>query len=510
MQLFQSLKHRRLKLLSVCLLVWAGWLYVRPHNFHRVLAAIPADTAWITEHRNVHTRWKNVLSNPTIQTMLFPHGISRTFISNSRGTSLLYMLIPRQIVLAQAKAGDDMSSPCWYISSKADWRATLVNTVIRFVRFPGLRQVASSSHVEYWKLSGKGAGAEPSLKFIIRDGIFAGCFSCDDRDMDAVLETMAGKRVSVRADGRYVRDGAICLDDNIQDRGWMDTSIVSPKLTNWITSLLVNNTIISTSEIRGRITSPVILTESNSLIMDDQLLALSSLTGDAPSLFFLSQPEVFIPMIRAISGQPAARAFADFMTEYGMGRAAFVIFAGESGNTLGQLQVPSFLLAVQVRDSNAFIRGMHDLLEQINKKNAWNMEAVRLTSNLEQNPDIKNESNLLAYGSLGSWVLISSSPSSLRNRLSQYRQREDSDHASPPFTPWSTVLSEHPAELIGWFNGDDLGQLFASSNPENIFLLLPFHHSIGHLIAAFAKTGDVTCWLTSNPQRSDLHYQIGK
>jgi len=499
-------KHRITKILMVGLLAWLCWIFMRPIDHHNALSAIPADVIWITEHRDIHTRWKKVISNPMVQSLLFRHGIHQRILSDARLTFLAFALIPRQIVLAQTTSTDDQPSTCWYFSSRAGWRATIASSLIRTVSIPGLRRVTSSTGDVFWRFTKKSAGPEPSIKFIIRDGLIAGCYSHDNRDMDLMLNTLAGKQASVRSDGRYIRDGLICIDDNARDRGWLDTAIINPNMSNWASSLMLNSDQISTSEIRGRISSPAQLTESHPLVYDDNLKDLYRLSGNSPSLLILSRAEVLIPFIRAGSGQTSARAFADLMIEYGLGLAAVIVYAQEPGNTLNQVWVPSTVVAVQAKDTNAFIRGMFNVMAQMNDRNLWNLGAVQLSYDSGQ--ILTNEINLLAFGSVGSWMLISSSPSTLHNLMAQHSRSAKSTNTPEP--PWMKTLTSHPAELIGWFSGDSLSPLFESPGSGDFVSFLPFHHIAGKILLASAATGDASCWLTSDLQRTDLHYQLGK
>ncbi|OQA27739.1 MAG: hypothetical protein BWY59_01021 [Verrucomicrobia bacterium ADurb.Bin345] len=440
--------------------IW--WLFHVPYAPGLLFKAIPAEAAFVTQHRKLAERWDDIYRNPLAMSLFMSAGVKpsalRDLAEDPEARAWFEKLASTDTTLAYIPAMGPDREPVWVLASWLGGRSQRLRWNLGWHRIEGFTRGPSHRGRTYWIVDSRMLSSENTLTLALVEGMLIGCISWRHETMRDVLDTFDGIRPSLFERPGFPVQAAWRDDTETPDRGWLDAA----SLMGWRTpaaqafayefSALTPTTLVG--QLRWERHEDV---AAGGWDVSRQQ-GLSAVLGDTPIALALVSPD----WLDTVSGGKNVDAWLlmarEFISEQGADVVALAMLGGDYGGSLKGIRVPSVLLGIPLKNPASVPARVQRILDRLNARHRWGLIPHRLEAGAGDVVVFEGTAGTLysnlpleekpAYAVVGDWMLLSSNAEALSNLVRRQKTgggarpcwELDPAFAATPLYVWTDVV----------------------------------------------------------------------
>ncbi len=445
-------------LICVALAIW--WVLYVPYAPKRLYAAIPAHAAFVSEHRDLVSRWDAVSKSPLTLSLCASMGLPPSDLDvltkDPEARAWFRKLASKDVVLAYVPILGNRGEPAWVITSWLGGGSQRLRWLLSWKGLPGYTRCSPYHGRIYWIV--ENAQIEAGFRFTVTfvEGMLIGCLSRDPDTMRDVLDTYDGLIPSMTGNALFPMTGPWCTGVDAPDRGWVNTTGFDPRPQYQPSIITYEFTDMTATSVAGQActAAPIQLAEPVTSHVDPK--GLDRLLGDIPFAVGVAKASAALPLIEKRDSPAWVRIFGELIREQRSELVTVAAVGGDFGGRLKGIKIPAVLCAVPVKNETNTVAWMSQALDRLNARYRWGLVAHEVPApgarvfalegtassffsslTLEEKP---------AFAVCDGWLLMSSSLGSLSKIVERYYRAEPKDGR------WAADLDEVDAPAYAWMD----------------------------------------------------------
>ncbi|HOW97158.1 MAG TPA: hypothetical protein P5567_01465 [Kiritimatiellia bacterium] len=450
-------------LLAAALGAAAWWVLYTPYRPEHMYRALPAQTAFVSVHRDLAGRWDTIHRNPLIQTLFLAFGVKPEELNELSADPVarqwLQQLASDEALVAYVPSLGTPGEPAWIIVT---WLGAKSQRLRWNLRWAKIREL--TAHPPYrgwpsWTLD-TGGEDEPKLTFALVEGMGVGVFSSDPRLLNEALDALDGVQPSLEDQPDFPgRTGIWCRDPKAPDRGWVNPAAVSGGVTSPVGAVSYEWSELQSGGLRGCVTGRDPFAVEFSRAPRLKAGGLDRLLGDLPQGLALLSPSLVLPYMEQPKRAAWMRLMAEIIRLEKAGVVALALLGDDYSGRLKGIKLPTLVGALPVGKSELVSAWLREALDRLNARYRWGLVPREVAAGRGRMTIIEATStNFLAglppsecpaYMLRDGWLLLASNSEGLEKLADRFDALPTN---RPPPVSWMRDLDNEPAPVYVWLD----------------------------------------------------------
>jgi hypothetical protein len=519
-------------LLAIALGSAAWWILYTPYRPEHMYKALPAQTAFVSVHRNLAGRWDAVCRNPLTQTLFMALGIKpeelRELSEDPSSRIWLDKLAADEGLVAYVPSLGTPGEPAWVLMTWLGAKSQRLRWNLRWFRIEGLTAHPPHRGWPSWTID-TGKEGEPQLTFALVEGMGIGVFSTDPRLLNEILDTLDGLQPSLADHPDFPgREGLWCRDPRAPDRGWFNPAALWGGVTSPVGAVTYEWSELQAEGLRGCFTGRDPFTVEFSRAPQLKAGGLDILLGDLPQGLTLLSPALVLPFMEAPKRAAWIRLLPEIIRLEKSGVIALGLLGDEYSGRLKGIKLPTIVAGIPIGEEARTSAWLGEAFDRLNARYRWGLVPRDVAAGRGRMTIIEGTStNFLAslppsecpaYVIRGGWLLLASNSEGLERLVTRY----DSIRTNPPSaTAWMKDLSAQPAPAYLWLDLARAGKtLRMALSTYSLKLLLEDPrgtqdarqqlNEVKAWVDSLVPLSTAQFWLRSDGTRMEVSFKLGK
>jgi len=517
----------------ILLIVFAAltflWCLYVPYAPKRLYRPIPANAAFVSQHKGLPDRWTEFYHNPLAFSLLLSTGLKPAAIRdlevNPEVRPWFEKLASRDLVISYVPKFGSRREPVWVASSWIGGGSQRFRWQLNLGGIEGFTRSKPYRGRYYWIVDTPLLRPDYTLTISLVEGMIIACLSWHHETMEEVLDTYDGLIPSVAERGDFPKSDAWCAEANVLDRGWIDLPGLMGFRRLGSQPVVYEFSELSPAAAVGVACSPGLMSGGLAGTEPVKAGALGRVLRDAPVGVGLVQSS----LLPEAKGPLWLRMFSDFVETQNADTTMVALFGNEYSGRFKGIRVPTVMAGIPVEDEGAAVSEAIGWLDRLNAHYQWGLiphhtrvgdTTVRIVEGTGDN--IYSSLRLdekAAFAVRDGWFILSSNSDSLIRLL------ENAQSELPPGAesrvPWVRAIDEASAPAYAWVDAARGSRTFIIAigayslkllmqDPEKTMPLRERLNQAKRWIDALEPMGVVRVWLDAEGEDVRVRFRIGR
>lgn len=450
-------------LLAAALGAAAWWVLYTPYRPEHMYRALPAQTAFVSVHRDLSGRWDEVHRNPLIQTLFLALGVEpedlQSLSEDPATRQWLDLLAADEALVAFVPSLGNPGEPAWLIVTWLGAKSQRLRWNLHWAKIKELTPHPPYRGWPSWTLDTEKEG-EPKLTFALVEGMGIGVFSKDPRLLNEVLDALDGVQPSLDRRPEFPgRTGIWCRDPRAPDRGWVNPEAWDAAVTSPVGPVTYEWSELQSGQLRGLVTGRDPFAVEFSRAPQLKTAGLDRLLGDLPQGVALLSPALALPYMEQPNRAAWLRLLAEVIRLEKAGVIAVGLVGDEYSGRLKGIKLPTLVTGIPVGDEARAAAWLREAFDRLNARYRWGLVPREVSAGRGRMTIVEGTStNFLsslppaecpAYLLRGGWLLLASNSEGL-GRLAERFDGLPTNRPAP--AAWAGDLAAEPAPAYLWLD----------------------------------------------------------
>jgi hypothetical protein len=442
---------------SACV-IWFFTVPYRPESLYRFM---PANTVYMSYHRDLASRWDEVVENPLAQTLMASAGLDTEEVlawsEDDEVRPWLDKLLAKDFIVLHVPELGPTREPAWVLAGWIGGESIRLRWLMKRGAFPDLLPERQSGGGLYWRVAAE-EGAQVHLSLAVVEGILVGAFSSNPHAVRHVLEHYDGLVPSyVRIHGEPVPPNfeLETEEGEMLDWGWMRSASAQELPAQHYFGL----TQLDRAGLAG--TVGVLWRGSLPTMPTSVIETPSRLFGGHPFILLGAHPEMVYALLPRYL-PPLGQQIFQGLYETGMDGMLMATVMGDTfaGTYLNFWAVPALTLAWPVPDEAEAVARVQRLLDDLNAEYRWGLVAgerrvgdrtvYAIESTASTPYALLSSRERVAFGVVDGWFVLSTHYRPLSRLIDRFGRLEALYEADDG--GWQNGMRQGPISAYGFWD----------------------------------------------------------
>jgi hypothetical protein len=402
----------------------AWWRFYQPYTPEALYDVVPARATMITEHLHLAERVDAMVQHPLAEIALAATGADPAEVleglTDPDVEGLLQKFTGERSLLFMLDEGQASSGPVFGFATWAGSQSALIEMLGPHLG-TGIEKVDKLHGVKIYRVTGA-LEAPWELSICVVGGMVVGCISSDPQDLGECVEAAVGHTDSLSRDPDHPFFAAKLWAGEAPDFGLFTVPLngvptpIFLRVDRWTKHECAGQAQAAWLQPGGKPVDTAVLSDFGALL------------GEAPKTIIVSeQSAYFRQMLQGQDYGPWAEFVGAALDLEGSQGSALSLVGGKLSGRVAGIKIPALLGVVKVSDPVAAIAELQKEVKALSLAYEFDLdddhEAVH-------GGEIFDPTSWLSYARLGPWILVGSSPDSIRKVIERRKPGQ--------FPPWAT------------------------------------------------------------------------
>lgn len=358
----------------------AWWMFYTPYRPQDVLQTLPAETVFVSAHRNLASRWGVLCTNPVTRILLSTLGAQpdelAALSADPESRRWIDLLASDEGLLAFVPSIGSVREPFWVIATWLGPRSQRLRWTLNWTQSPELIRLPAHNGWPIWELR----SVEPPLVFSITEGVGVGVLGSDARALHAILDVLDRRRPPLTSNIAFkVHSDQWFEPDSPKDRGWVRWDVVSggsSKTYVYHLDALTERSLAA----RIRWSSPwaAVLAPANS----DRIKAFGGILGEAAGGAVLASRAAVMSVLAEWLAPSTVQLVRNILASAPSDLLALAVLREPYSGRFKGLKLPTLVLGIPVSREFDVVEKTSDVLDRLNSDFRWGLVPYALSDNV--------------------------------------------------------------------------------------------------------------------------------